>query len=233
MKIIYSLFSLVLLFSSSAYSQTLPSNFIQKKWGVKAYYSQYHGQNYSFYNKDSATNITDYSIVNYDFDASGEYLSYQEEKEIFKGVWVINPKMDSIYLDQIPRYISKIDNENIIIRSFELQFADTSARLDTVFSFLHLYPLPVIINSLADSDSEMGIIMFPNPVKDILEIKWAKNVVSIRLSNTMGQVVKHYNTDKSVSSLSVDLSGLHSGVYALEAINTEGKRVAIKKVVKE
>ena len=237
MKFIYSFFSLVLFVSNWAYSQTLPSNLTQKKWGVKAYYSQYRGQNYSFYNKDSVNNVTDYSIVNYDFDATGEYASYQEEKEIFRGVWFINPKMDSIYLDQIPKYLSKIDNENIIIRSYELQFADTSARLDTVYSYLHLYPLSDVINSLVDADIEMGIVIFPNPIKGVLNVKWTnnlgENITNIRLTNTMGQVVKNYNTEKSVSSFSVDLNQLNSGIYTLEAIDTEGKRVAIKKVLKE
>lgn len=90
--------------------------------------------------------------------------------------------------------------------------------------------------------------IFPNPVKDKLQVKTTKSIVSYSVSNALGQVIKVSNLEDSFSTkerkkksnsentkssdLLIDLSNLTHGVYFIKFIDNENKVIS-KRIIKE
>ena len=89
--------------------------------------------------------------------------------------------------------------------------------------------------------------IFPNPVKDKLQVKTTKSIVSYSVSNALGQVIKVSNLEDSFSTkerkkksnsentkssdLLIDLSNLTHGVYFIKFIDNENKVIS-KRIIK-
>ncbi|MGB5419434.1 T9SS type A sorting domain-containing protein [Algibacter sp.] len=69
-----------------------------------------------------------------------------------------------------------------------------------------------------------NISIFPNPVTDFLNIGHVKNLKSIRIYNSLGQLVKETNQEK------IDLRDVNRGVYLIQ-INT-GENILNKRIIK-
>lgn len=86
-----------------------------------------------------------------------------------------------------------------------------------------------------DENKVSAISVYPNPVKDILALE-VKNpsysVEKLELYDIRGSKVLEQEIAKSNIS-QINLSGLNSGVYFAKLIDSSGKNVAIKKIVKE
>lgn len=86
-------------------------------------------------------------------------------------------------------------------------------------------------NSISDDGNNQikPLKCFPNPADDFLQIPSNPNnpFVSLRLTNLAGQVM----ISESVSSNSIDVSGIPKGLYFLETIASDGSRYAAKLVV--
>lgn len=73
----------------------------------------------------------------------------------------------------------------------------------------------VVTNTISISESENSIVMFPNPVLDVLQILWTNHQeYEFRVFNPTGQVVK-----KGTSNGRIDFSDLAKGVYVVELSN--------------
>ena len=78
--------------------------------------------------------------------------------------------------------------------------------------------------------SQSRINVYPNPVKDILNIKSdIPNIESITITDLNGRTVKsiNYNT---VSEVNCNISDLNSGIYFLRIASTDG--ILDKKIIK-
>lgn len=75
---------------------------------------------------------------------------------------------------------------------------------------------------LSTEENELSSIkIFPNPVKDILNIKNTDNVI-LKIFSINGSLLKSLT---SKSDLKVNVSSFRSGVYILEISNLRGKRI--------
>ncbi len=74
------------------------------------------------------------------------------------------------------------------------------------------------------------IVIFPNPVLDLLNIGGLKANTTIKLFNAAGQIVVEKNT--TASSLSMDVSSIKPGIYTLQFFNNTNEQVS-KKVIKQ
>ncbi len=83
--------------------------------------------------------------------------------------------------------------------------------------------------------SQLPISVFPNPVKDVLQISWeeAHGAAKLNLLNSMGQLVLPTQIIKpNEPRLELNISGLQEGFYFLQIVDEAG-RGFVQKVVKE
>ena len=88
-----------------------------------------------------------------------------------------------------------------------------------------------VVETLGTSDFESNKFTFyPNPVKDVLNIGYAKTITKVNLFNILGQEVlaKTINADQS----QVDMSNLPKGTYLVK-VTAENGAVKTIKVIKE
>ncbi len=79
-----------------------------------------------------------------------------------------------------------------------------------------------------DEISESGIKVYPNPVKDILNVETGSNIQMIQIFNVAGQLVINKQLDSKTAS--VNTSSLKAGIYMLK-VTTENATIERKVVV--
>lgn len=81
--------------------------------------------------------------------------------------------------------------------------------------------------ALSIDDNELGTLsVYPNPTKDILNIKTSLDIGNIQVFNLLGQSVAQFN-GANLSNKSIDLSSLEDGLYMIE-ITAGDKRETFK-----
>lgn len=74
------------------------------------------------------------------------------------------------------------------------------------------------------------LIVYPNPVLDLLHIEYATDVKKIQIYDLLGRQVYELNYDQN--KLSVDVSDLASGTYLLKLETVDNKQTSIKFIKK-
>ena len=82
--------------------------------------------------------------------------------------------------------------------------------------------------SLAENEYSIMVNVWPNPASSTLNIK-GENLDAVCVYNAVGQLVMSFEMDNQ-EQLSIDVSGLNSGIYLMNVISADGVKV-IKKVV--
>lgn len=80
--------------------------------------------------------------------------------------------------------------------------------------------------AVSDSKNE-AISIYPNPVKDVLNVKTASKIKTHKVYNLSGQVVNA----KLISDKTIDFSRLEKGIYVLEILLENGKKLT-QKIIK-
>jgi hypothetical protein len=86
----------------------------------------------------------------------------------------------------------------------------------------------ILVTSVNRKTSREVVSFFPNPGKDIVNIKSATNATRVTVMNALGQVV----LNQSVVNKSVNISGLNSGLYVVNVYNGNSL-VATSRIVKK
>ena len=81
--------------------------------------------------------------------------------------------------------------------------------------------------SVNNITKESGAVLYPNPVKDVLNIRTEAKVKSYRIINTSGQVVLSKTTDEKA----INLSGLSKGLYIIEIAFEDAKTLSAKIII--
>ncbi len=86
-------------------------------------------------------------------------------------------------------------------------------------------------SAVADAGSEAGLVLFPNPVNDVLNVQSELSINAVKLFDLTGKLVlsNAYEAEKAVE---VNLKNLHPGVYILE-VEEVGGSVSTMKIVKK
>ena len=87
---------------------------------------------------------------------------------------------------------------------------------NTMLKTGYVYVGGVGVNEL----SQNTLIVFPNPVKNVMTVQAGNNIREIRIYNTAGQVV--LNQTCQGKSVTINTSGLTSGVYNLTSVTEKG-----------
>lgn len=86
-------------------------------------------------------------------------------------------------------------------------------------------------NTGVQTDTDLGISIYPNPVRDQLKLKCDKAVEIIQIYSLSGSHIQSFETGNSYQA-DIDVGFLNSGMYFLKIINTEGES-ELRKIVKE
>lgn len=217
------------LLCSSLWGQGLPSTLYEKKLIVKSSYVLFLGKSFTYYHQDSSQNILDYATMSFVFHDNGTYSGYIEDTLDFKGEWSLNAAKDRIIFEGKAAVLTQLDAENLVYRTHTLQFADTSARLDTMYTFTHLVPAPVI-TSVDDHQHNSAIHLFPNPVKNVLTIEVPASVDqegTLRMVNAYGQILREESLSAAKDRfLHWDVQSLQKGMYYMQILVDGRKRYA-------
>lgn len=79
------------------------------------------------------------------------------------------------------------------------------------------------------------ISIYPNPVKEILNFKFEmiNENLEVKILNSIGQLIKEEKISNQNNSGYISTNDLHSGIYLISIYDSNGKLLAIKKLVKE
>jgi hypothetical protein len=88
---------------------------------------------------------------------------------------------------------------------------------------------PELPTSLKKDEATNGnVLVFPNPVNDILHVEGNAAIKQIRILDIGGRIIKTIQTNQISSE--IDFSGLDKGIYLLEMQSGEGR--VVKRVVR-
>ncbi|RMA65707.1 T9SS type A sorting domain-containing protein [Ulvibacter antarcticus] len=84
--------------------------------------------------------------------------------------------------------------------------------------------------NLSLNENELGnIFLFPNPLKDTLQITSDKPIVDIKIYDLQGQLL--YQFVKNGLTFNLDMSTLSTGIYFVHLTN-ESNRISVEKIIK-
>ncbi len=214
---------------------TFPS-FYKDKWKVKEIKTVFNGLTLSRFDKDSVTNVIDFTKYEIRFDTTKKYTGSNPDGIPFQGTWSFFGKTnDSIYIDSVPYKITLLNEDYFTTRKVTYLLADTTGRFDTASTYFTLYRVPLITNIgniMRDNDVKVHSI----PAKENLTVEFVNQEIvtlkQIQMYNVYGQLVKIVPCN-NMSSVNFNVQDLASGYYTLEILNMNGSRRAIKKIIKE
>jgi len=214
------------------------SNFFTDKWKVLKIVTVSKGGTMSMFHRDSATNAVDYKQFEIKFLNDGTYKGSSASGSSLPGTWQINASKDTMVLDRVAYKLTQLNASYLTLRTRTLKLGDTLGNLDTAYTDLTLYSLPDLLTSFDAASFGLAVWkVFPNPVKEKVEIQtndaYSGGVVELRLANTYGQLLKVERQEKGSNSFVLDMKDIGPGIYTLEAIGADNKRIAVKKIVKE
>jgi len=139
----------------------------------------------------------------------------------------VNPFAPVATVNQLSYYYYDSSEDNIAFRTNDVSLVSTLLGNQNSKSFEanNLYTLSVKTPQRLE-----GIVIYPNPVKDVTNIKIDKdiNIVSLKILNLIGQTIYHTKTNP------VDLptNKLKRGLYFV-VLETDSDRKYIKKIIKQ
>lgn len=226
--------ALILTVFNNIYSQLYPSIFQNKDWKIKKIYSQFMGKTFIQYDKEISTNTVDYSTIKYTFYGDGTYNLYRNDSVYSQSSWMVNSKLDSLYIDKIPRKLIQYDNNSILMRTSSLQFADTSAKLDTMYTFFELYNSKDIITSNQDL-TITSFKIYPNPINKgeelIIENISNSNEYKLSLYNSIGTLILEKIQDEKL--IKIKINSFQKGIYILKLSDINGSFSKFERIISE
>jgi N-acetylmuramoyl-L-alanine amidase len=109
----------------------------------------------------------------------------------------------------------RLDGEYLILDGLHFRRGNNGDRQGT----LYFDDLRYVVNEANTEDSVDGVIMYPNPAQNSLNIKAEWNILRVRILNFQGEMIQQYFFDNN--SVNLDLRALDEGLYL---IRVDGKQ---------
>lgn len=116
-------------------------------------------------------------------------------------------------------------NHKIYFNKLNGQAADQAGITNAIDSAITTLSVGGITNQVSFSIS-------PNPVSDMLSIKYSNAIEKVTVISINGQIVKDETYTKGTLNPSINLGGLSAGTYTIKVIDADGKS-GIQKVTKQ
>jgi hypothetical protein len=140
---------LALFTAIAGYAQ--PAELFSRSWKVEKLVDVLGANTATLFHKDSATNLFNYGSLKYDFFNNGTY-TVTSDSTSSQGTWAINATGDSAIIDTIPFKMTELSSSHFTTRGFTLKMVDAAGTIDSLFSYVTLYPMAVLpVNLLSFS----------------------------------------------------------------------------------
>jgi polygalacturonase len=200
--------------------QSSTSDATSQQWSI----SQLSGNDYSILNVNSgkAMDVVSNSTAN---GAKIEQRTYSSTDN--SQIWTITDNGDSTY-----KIIGKASGKSIDVTSA----SPTDGALMEIWPYSggtnqRFYLSPISIKTTIDANVQtIGVVIFPNPVLDELNINMAgSKIKNVEVINRLG--LKLISKNFSGEKVSINMSRLSSGIYVIEI--TDGHNRISRKIVKK
>ncbi len=208
--------------------QGLPIKFVQERWNSDSNQWEINAKELNTYN------------------ASGNILE-NVRLELEEAFWVNKEKTSSNYNSS--GYLSskvfyawdELVNEWIFKNEREYTYNSDFSEMQILYSYQHHITGEIIESSRSTyfysapldliEEQFKPIIMYPNPAKDLVNIK-LKNTIStkITLADISGRVVQIINLEEGQEEYQIDISAYSSGIYFIEVFQ-DGQNVQSEKLI--
>lgn len=140
MKFIYIILT-VLSIGNAVQAQQQP--LLNKTWKIKQVNTLFHAAETNLYHKDSSNNKTDYSTLEFNFQAANTY-SVRSATTNDQGSYAFNAAGDSVTIDNVPYKLIGVNADTFVTRSYSLQVANEAGDMDTAYIFMKMYSLAAL-----------------------------------------------------------------------------------------
>lgn len=140
--------TILALFTIAIAAHAQPAELFSRTWKVEKQVDVLRGSEVAtIFHKDSVNNVANYASLKYNFFNNGTY-TITSDSTSYQGTWAINATGDSTIIDTVPFLLTELSAARFTTRGFTLTEADASGTLDSLFSYVTLYPMAALPVSL-------------------------------------------------------------------------------------
>lgn len=132
------------------------------------------------------------------------------------------------------------DDIKTIIRNSSVDQVGKSFEDTPGFDIYHGYgrvnayqALTYSVSSIEDKYEESNVILFPNPVTNIVNIETEKSISRLIVTNMFGQEIFQQNDFNNVNSRFINIKKLPKGIYLISIFDEKNNIIDTKKIIKE
>lgn len=232
---------LLLVYITLAVSTIKAQSLADKKWIVAEYgitNRADYGVNsaahplFVFFNKDSLKSVVNYSNIEFNFLANGNYTGKNIQGQTYTGKWLLNQTADKLTIDTAIYRIDFINAFSCITKNATAQVVDTTGRVDTVYSYVKL--ITTNTNFIPAHKLSQEVSVYPVPSSDFITIAFSADatIKEAFIYNIYGQLVKVIAISGKTGISTIDIKDLPKGYYSLKTVNGKGEYVSIHKILK-
>lgn len=123
--------------------QAQQQSLLNKTWKIRQVNTLFHATTTNLYHKDSSNNKTDYSTLEFNFQAANTY-TVRSASTNDQGSYAFNATGDSVTIDQVPYKLIGVNADTFVTRSYSLQVANEAGDMDTAYIFMKMYSLAAL-----------------------------------------------------------------------------------------
>jgi type IX secretion system substrate protein len=171
-----------------------PAELFSRSWKVEKHVDVLRGVPVAtMFHKDSVNNIANYASLTYNFFNNGTY-TVASDSTSSQGTWAINATGDSVIIDTIPFKMTELSSTHFTTRGYTLTVADAAGTLDSLFSYVTLFPMAVLPVNLLSFNGQ-----------------FANNLVTLNWSTAQEQQNKEFQVQYSVDGYAFETIGTVPG----------------------
>jgi hypothetical protein len=181
--------------------QAQPAELFSRIWKVEKLVDVIGANTATLFHKDSTTNKFNYGSLKYNFFNNGTY-TITSDSTSSQGTWTINATGDSVLIDAIPFLMTELSATHFTTRGFTLQLADDAGTVDSLFSYVTLFPMAALPVTLLSFTGE-----------------YANNLVTLNWSTAQEQQNKAFEVQYSADGYTFEAIGTVPGKINSTLVN--------------
>jgi hypothetical protein len=206
-----------------------PAELFSRSWKVEKLVDVLGANTTTLYHKDSATNLFNYGSFKYSFFSNGTY-TVTSDSTSNQGTWAINATGDSAIIDAIPFKMTELSSSHFTTRGFTLKMVDAAGTIDSLFSYVSLYPmaaLPVRLLSFAGQYTNNQVKLNWSTAQEqqnkLFEVQYSSNGYGFE---TIGVVPGNMNSNQ-VNNYQFNTTQYQPGknFYRLKQVDVDGQAI--------
>lgn len=207
--------------------QAQPAELFSRSWKVEKLVDVLGANTTTLFHKDSVTNIFNYASLKYNFFSNGTY-TVTSDSTSGQGTWAMNATGDSAIIDAIPFKLNELSATHFTTRGYTLKMVDAAGTIDSLFSYVTLYPmaaLPVSLLSFIGTYNNNQVKLNWSTAQEqqnkVFEVQYSANGYEFE---TIGTVPGNMNSNQVNSyQFSTTHYQLGKNFYRLKQVDVDGR----------